>query len=712
MSSSQVADRSVVYSTDGTDEVIPCSGWPPNSSETRDFHHRPRFFPAEVKDWREHMVKRVRGERETFQVVKPSLKVTEVRSLIDDGISHLREVARILAVVHGNPRLGNKQDPIDELVYIILSRKTREKAYQETFELLKSRFDSWDELLTVGPAVVEKLVRGGGLSEKKTESLFGALAIIQERFGSCTLEPARDWDDDELESFLCSLPEIQKKSAYCIMMYTMGRMVFPVDTHVGRILARIGIYRELGLDLDGLDHKKLQKVLADLIPPNLRYSLHVNLVAHGREVCPATTPHCERCEVRGFCRTFRAMEFERLKDNNRGTFVDLFCGAGGVTEGFEQAGFRPLLALDMDPIALRTYRLNHPSIPDDRIVCADISTLAPGHVRRKLGKEKVDILVGAPPCQGYSSVGNRSKSAMKGNRTRKDSRNYLYEFMVEMAIELKPALFLMENVPGMKSARRVTTSFMDHAAELLQEQGYRTDIWKLNAAAFGVAQDRVRYFLVASRGDMLPCRPEQEYRDLLQKTVDIEALEPVTLDEAIYDLPPLGADDGAPVMRFSGTRDDDVSDMRGRRYLRKFRIWRDPTLLYNHTVRFHNENDLELYALLKPGENSVHAVEVHGREDLMKYRKDVFDDKYNRLRGDRPSRTIVAHLAKDGNGYIHPTQVRSISFREAARAQSFHDRYAFCGSPSDQWVHLGNAVPPLLARAVADSFAPAIPEGE
>jgi len=88
----------------------------------------------------------------------------------------------------------------------------------------------------------------------------------------------------------------------------------------------------------------------------------------------------------------------------------------------------------------------------------------------------------------------------------------------------------------------------------------------------------------------------------------------------------------------------------------------------------------------------------------MRYRRDVFDDKYARLRGDRPSKTIVAHLAKDGNAYVHPTQDRSISIREAARLQSFRDQYAFCGSASDQWVQVGNAVPPLLAEKIARSF--------
>jgi DNA (cytosine-5)-methyltransferase 1 len=131
-------------------------------------------------------------------------------------------------------------------------------------------------------------------------------------------------------------------------------------------------------------------------------------------------------------------------------------------------------------------------------------------------------------------------------------------------------------------------------------------------------------------------------------------------------------------------------------------------VLYGHAARYHNQRDLELYALLQPGEDSVHAIERHGRGDLMRYRGDVFDDKYARLRPDRPSKTIVSHLAKDGNSYIHPTQVRSITIREAARLQSFHDGYVFCGAPSDQWIQVGNAVPPLMAEAIARTFLAAL----
>jgi DNA (cytosine-5)-methyltransferase 1 len=678
------------------------SGWTPHPGERRDFFNRIRAFPPEVASWRRQLLECVRADASRFPAAA-GLEGEQLTAALDSGISYLREVARILAVLYRTPDLGNKADPTDELVYILLARHTREGAYQHAFEALKQRFKSWDDLLDAPREEVERLVYSGGLSGKKTAALYAALGKLRETFGHCTLEPAREWPDEQLEAFLCDLPEVQRKSAYCIMMYSFGRQVFPSDTHVGRVLSRLGPYRELGLDLTGLDHKKLQRALADLIPPPLRHSLHVNLVEHGRAVCRSPKPLCGQCELRNFCRFYRGRESARLEAVESPTVLDLFAGGGGLSEGFVRAGFRVLGAVELDEMAARTYRLNHPGVPDDRVLVQDIRTLPKGALRRLVGRRKLDVLAGSPPCQGFSTAGFRSKKTHTGYRPDADERNYLFEWMVEAALDLKPRLFLMENVPGMQTVRRDDQSFLEDAAAMLREQGgYRTEIWRLTAAAFGVPQERIRCFLVASRLPLMPARPPEEYQDTRRPDIDLDALPPVTLTEAIFDLPERGAGEGASVEE----RDppDVTTDPRYRRYLSKFGIVRTSRVLYQHTVRYHNPQDLELYALLRPGEDSIHILEQHGRADLMRYRRDVFDDKYARLRGDRPCKTIVAHLAKDGNGYIHPAQVRSISLREAARAQSFHDGYVFCGPPSEQWVQLGNAVPPVLAEAIARSF--------
>ncbi len=327
--------------------------------------------------------------------VSADLAAEGLSDLLDEGISYLREVARILAILYGTPNLGNKADPTDELVYILLSRHTREGAYQQAFDALKQRYSTWDELLDTPRKEVERPVYSGGLSGKKTLALYAALGKLREAFGRGTLEPARDWPDEQLEAFLCGLPEVHKKSAYCIMMYSFGREVFPADTHVGRVLSRLGPYRELGIDLRGLDHKQLQRVLSDLIPPPLKYALHVNLVEHGRAVCRAPKPLCDRCELRPFCRYYREKESARVMATKCPTVVDLFCGAGGSSEGFGRAGFKVLAAVDVDEMAVRTYRLNHHGVPDERVICQDIQKLPKGLLRKLAGKNLLLLALAA-----------------------------------------------------------------------------------------------------------------------------------------------------------------------------------------------------------------------------------------------------------------------------------------------------------------------------
>lgn len=769
------------------------SGWPLHKSERRDFFHRNRQLPEEVRAWRDELVQRVMSDRKLFLALPEApeqpkksdqtraqrlekaflkhlkeeeqlseeeigarkqagklakmwakfLKATkklgkkeadrlltilehaeayaghleEARRRVDQGLVAIREIARIVAAVYKNPRLGNPKDPVDDLVYILLSRRTHENAYQKIYSSLKEEFASWDELLEAPRERVEELVRPGGMVSNKLASLYGPLEKLRETFGSCTLEPARSWDDEKLEKFLCSLPAVGRKSALCVMMYAFDRPVFPVDTHVGRVLTRVGLFRELGLDLSDLDqtkHRTIQRILADLIPPNLRYSLHVNLLVHGREVCRLPEPRCDQCVIRKFCSTWRQRQVEVAESSEAPTTVDLFCGAGGLSAGFAKAGCRPLLALDLNETALKTYRFNHPQVPDERVLCTNIRDLEPGELKRRIGDREIDILLGAPPCQGFSSVGFRSKPGKTGYLLGKDERNTLFEGMVEAALELRPKLFLMENVPGMQSARKANLSYLEIAKALLEEGGeYRARIWKINAAALGVPQNRVRYFLVASRIGRLPARPEEDYQDRMHRgqfstELDQDFLDSSTFEEATFDLPPLAAGCGEAVEVWE--RQDFTGQSRYRDYLKKFsylnkfKLLGDSPLVFNHTVRFHNERDLELYRLIEPDEDAFNFLERLKRDDLMVYRRDVFDDKYYKLRPDAPSKTIVAHLAKDGNGYIHPGQVRSITLREAARLQSFPDDFAFCGSGSDQWIQLGNAVPPVVSHAIAKSF--------
>jgi endonuclease III len=207
----------------------------------------------------------------------------------------------MLAEVYGTPDLGNKSDPVDELIYIILARRTRERAYQPAYLALKARYATWEELASATTEEIEEVVRSSGLGRRKAQSLKFALAALIDRFGECTLEPTRAWDDSTTYEFLCTLPEIGPKSAACVMMCSLDRPAFPVDAHVGRVLERLGLFRRVGIELAGRDHKIKQRMLWDAVPPALRYPLHVNTLVHGRAVCVPGKPRCGDCVISQHC---------------------------------------------------------------------------------------------------------------------------------------------------------------------------------------------------------------------------------------------------------------------------------------------------------------------------------------------------------------------------------------------------------------------------
>lgn len=470
-----------------------------------------------------------------------------------------------------------------------------------------------------------------------------------------------------------------------------------------RVLVRLDPFRDLLEHLVKGTIKQQSAAVVELASRNLSPAILGSMTVHGRTVCLPYRPLCGSCEIRNFCSRYRSGQASRNEILELPQIVDMFAGAGGFSEGFMRAGFHTILAIDSDPVALSTFWLNHPTVRERSIVQKDVRELKAGDLKRLTGGKQVDVLIGSPPCQGFSHAGFRAGKTRNGYQVTHDHRNYLFESMISAASELRPKLFLLENVPGMQSARRQNLSFIEHAARILERKcRYSTAIWRLNAAAFGVPQDRIRYFLVASRIGTLPCPPDEEYQDVVRNGFDVDALPPVTFEEAVFDLPARNAGVGSAVELWP--RPQAPVDARYRRYLAKFGLLSTSRLIYNHGARPHNIRDLELYSTLLPGENSIHAIEKYGRDDLMRYRRDIFADKYCRIRADKPCKTILSHLAKDGNGYIHSGQPRSITVREAARIQSFRDEYIFCGTISQQWTQVGNAVPPLLAEAIARSF--------
>lgn len=200
-----------------------------------------------------------------------------------------------LYAAYGSPDLGNKPDPLEEVVFIALSRQTHEKNYTRSWEALRRAFPSWEALRVAEPEVVYEVIRKGGFARQKTAWIQGALEQIRQRFGKLSLERLRRLPDAEVERVLLELPGVNVKSARCVMMYALGRDVLPVDTHVQRISER------LGLVPSGLGSAAAHEALERMVPPGWRYRYHVGCILHGRRVCVAKRPLCRTCSLRSLC---------------------------------------------------------------------------------------------------------------------------------------------------------------------------------------------------------------------------------------------------------------------------------------------------------------------------------------------------------------------------------------------------------------------------
>jgi DNA (cytosine-5)-methyltransferase 1 len=413
----------------------------------------------------------------------------------------------------------------------------------------------------------------------------------------------------------------------------------------------------------------------------------------------------------------------------RFTVIDLFAAPGGLSLGFEMAGFEVLAGVDVDPIGMETYRYNFPKA---KAIVRDIRKLDSGELMKiaEVGAGQVDVVVGGPPCQGFSTIG-RVKIAslvregkwshLKVSHPRfiDDPRNVLYKEFMRVVRDLKPLFVVMENVQGMMSYRN--GEIVRQILEDFRALGYRAEARVLNAADYGVPQIRKRVIFIATRVEKAPIRfPKPTHRDVEAETPTLLSylngerptsedplLKPyVSVWEAIGDLPD-------PVTGKPGLADhplpyDKPPFSEYQKFMREWGGGSPDGMVHNHVARRHSERDVVTFQTLKEGQWWKDLPPEIKR--LYGYRDDIFHDKMKKLARDRPSWTITAHLYKDGYMYIHPTQPRSITVREAARLQSFPDRFIFRGARTDQFKQVGNAVPPLMARAIALEVKKALEE--
>ena len=349
--------------------------------------------------------------------------------------------------------------------------------------------------------------------------------------------------------------------------------------------------------------------------------------------------------------------------------IDVFAGVGGLSLGFEAAGFDVVLANEYDSSIADAYQRNHKKT---HMVVGDITKIDFQEVFSPYAG-KIDVVIGGPPCQGFSQKGMR--------KTIHDERNFLFKYYVKAVEFLKPQYFVMENVPNLLTAER--GYFKSEIYELFQRLGYNLTSGVLNAADYGVPQNRRRAVIVGQLGTEAPESPAP------QKTR-------VTIWEAISDLAFLQSGEGAPVQPY---QIDSQSE-----YEKIMREGSDE--LYNHIATNHSKLALKRLAMIPPNSGK----EVLPKDQLT---KSIYSGTWTRMRKDDISVTITTRFDTPSSGkFTHPYLDRAITVREAARIQSFPDTFHFIGTKSSQMKQVGNAVPPLLAKAIAESIIKDIRKGD
>ena len=435
----------------------------------------------------------------------------------------IQRIAELLEVTYRSADLGNFEDPLEEAIYIMISRQTREEVYREVYSALRRRYPRWEDVAAAPRDHLRDLLRPAGFFEQRADQLKLLLDAVgeanRERLvgpfgtpaGDLTLDFLHGLSDCDAEAFLRKLPGIGPKSARCILSYSLKRDAFAVDTHVRRIFIRLGLVESRGIKAD---HDPFQAS----VPPRLRTQLHVNMVHHGRAVCRQTNPSCHQCVLVSFCEEGRRRA-AAAADPAKPVAIDLFAGAGGLSEGFAHAGFRIALAVDGDRNAAQTYRANHPGVP---VAEEDVAGLTAERVRElAAGADRVDAVIAGPPCQGYSAAGKRVPD---------DQKNLLFRHVARLARDLCAEFVVMENVPGVQrvNGRRFVRRILD----CLRRNGFSAGRHLLDAQDFGTPQRRRRYFFLARRraAGPRPRAPEPA----------VSSYEPGLLRKRLEDLPAFG----------------------------------------------------------------------------------------------------------------------------------------------------------------------------
>ena len=337
--------------------------------------------------------------------------------------------------------------------------------------------------------------------------------------------------------------------------------------------------------------------------------------------------------------------------------IDLFSGAGGLSYGFELAGFNVLLGIDNDETALNTFKMNH---KNSEILCGDITEVSyTKDIKPIIGDKRIDVIVGGPPCQGVS---------LSGPRKFEDPRNKLYLSYIRLVKEIKPKAFVIENVIGIVSLFK--GQIKNHILKEFSEMGYNVQFKILLASDYGVPQKRKRVIFVGTLAEK-----EFAYPNPVDYTI--------TTEMAISDLPSLENELGDTEMDYLTAPQNSYQSLM-RKSSRK---------VYNHIAANHSNRIKEIISLVPDGGNYKDLP-----EEFRETRK--FNVAWTRFPSNKPSPTIdTGH-----RHHFHYKYNRVPTVRESARLQSFPDSFIFTGSKTQQFKQVGNAVPPLMAKAIAEKL--------
>lgn len=339
--------------------------------------------------------------------------------------------------------------------------------------------------------------------------------------------------------------------------------------------------------------------------------------------------------------------------------VDLFAGVGGLSLGFEKAGFEIVIANELDSTIAAAYEKNH---SHTQMIVGDIREI---DFEKAFGSYsgKIDVVIGGPPCQGFSQKGQR--------RSIYDERNFLFKYYFKAVNLLKPKYFVMENVPNLLTTEN--GFFRKEIEETFHSMSYDLTMGILNAADYGVPQNRKRAVIVGKFGKNSPPLPSPNSSN-------------ITIWDAISDLAYLASGEGEEEQEYRyNPQSDYQSEMR-----------RDSDVLYNHVATKHSEITLERLSMIPPNAGR----DVLPKEHLT---KSIYSGTWTRMRKNEISVTITTRFDTPSSGkFTHPFLNRAITVREAARIQSFPDDFVFVGNKNSQMKQVGNAVPPRLASAIAE----------